>query len=182
MFDGLDVQVPHHSLLTSLLMSHEHCHQPPKKSLALSTSMLLSKMIRCYLQYNPQHMILYTWCKLLAATCEMLLNYAQMHNCTMCTAHASSPSLPIAIWAPITCSWLLRAHLTLTPLSSSSHHGYPLSNHPQIRVRPQLDIMMIVSEYVGKQWMRRRRWLRVDRLRQECYQRLLSGVGSPSIR
>ena len=159
------------------------CHQPPKKTPALSTSMLLCKVIRCYLQYMIlNYMLLYIWCILLAATCKMLLNYAQMHNCTMCNAHASSPSLPIAIWAPITCSWLLRAPLTLTPLSSSSHHGYPLSNHPQIRVRPQLDTMMIVSEYVGKQWMRRRRWLRVDRLRQECYQRLLSAVGSPSIR
>ena len=122
----------------------------------------------CYFTYDAYYLLQHARC------------YWTMHKCKI--AHASSPSVPIAIWASITCSWLLRAHLTLTPLSSSSHHGYPLSNHPQIRVRPQLDIMMIVSEYVGKQWMRRRRWLRVDRLRQECYQRLLSAVGSPSIR
>ena len=95
MFKCLDFQMPRclmaymfKCLITpcSLLSSCTlyMCHQPPH---ALSTSMLLCKMIRCYLQHNPQlpatsHMMHTTCCNMRDAT-ELCTN-AQLHN-VQCT-------------------------------------------------------------------------------------------------
>ena len=111
MFKCLDFQMPRclmaymfKCLITPCLLfsscTSYKCDQPPKKPPALSTSMLLCKMIRCYLQYNPQlpatsHMMHTTCCNMRDAT-ELCTNAKlHMHHLLLCLL-PSGPLLPAA--------------------------------------------------------------------------------------
>ena len=146
MFKCLDFQMPRclmaymfRRLITpcSLLSSCTlyMCHQPPKKPPALSTSMLLCKMIRCYLQYNPQlpatsHMMHTTCCNMRDAT-ELCTN-AQLHmHHLLLYLLPSRPLLPAAdYWGHLWPWHLCHRHLTMVThwvITPRSEYGLSLT-------------------------------------------------------
>ena len=146
MFKCLDFQMPRclmaymfKCLITPCLLLSSctlyKCDQPPKKPHALSTSMLLCKMIRCYLQYNPQlpatsHMMHTTCCNMRDAT-ELCTNAKlHMHHLLLCLL-PSGPLLPAAdYWGHIWPWHLCHRHLTMVThwvITPRSEYGLSLT-------------------------------------------------------